>query len=356
MRCHFSILSLGLSLVALPMAMAEAPKLPVKPPVVDAKPTAAKLKSKIFDVGSLLETSIPLPGAAAVGATKAKNAQKCMKLILVMVKPSTWELGGNGGTGKIEFIAESESLCITSSPEVLVEVEHLLEALRKLQDRKVTLDVQIVAVPAGFGTKADWPAANNLQNVPVIVQDAKKVIENLVKEKRVEVKNPFTLTCYDGQSTTMQTNTTAEVPCMSAEYRCTPTISADGKFVELKMNTSIFSPKSLPGNMLYQHRNETALQLPSGHSAITFLGTEIIEEEAVANVLKVSYFGRLFKKNAIKARHVDVYQFVTANVMVPEAAAAPVKVVGASAPAPCCKMLSECGVFEFNFDIIQFAK
>ncbi len=166
MRCLFSILSLGLSLVVLPTVLAEAPKRLAQPMATDAKPVVAKLTSRIFEVGWLIET--PLSGAAVVEDTKAKNAQTCLELISVMVRPATWELSGTGGAGQIEFIAASESLCVTNSPEVLAEIEQLLASLRKLQDRKVAQDVQIVA---GSDTSAGRPAANHVKQAPVVLKD-----------------------------------------------------------------------------------------------------------------------------------------------------------------------------------------
>ena len=54
-----------------------------------------------------------------------------MKTIVALTKPESWERGG--GTGKIEFIAASDCLCVTNRPDALAEVEKLLAGLRRMQ-------------------------------------------------------------------------------------------------------------------------------------------------------------------------------------------------------------------------------
>ena len=123
-----------------------------------ASTTPDKPKTRVFEDVDLVDASLQIPGAASLKSSKADTAHTLMKLIVAMTAPESWELGG--GTGTIEFIAASDSLCITNALDVLAQVTKLLENLRRLQNQQVSVEVQIVSVRAGFGDKAGWPSAS----------------------------------------------------------------------------------------------------------------------------------------------------------------------------------------------------
>ena len=55
-----------------------------------------------------------------------------------------------GGEGTIEYFPLGLALVINQSPEVIEEVERLLESLRKLQDLEVSIEVKVVSLAETF--------------------------------------------------------------------------------------------------------------------------------------------------------------------------------------------------------------
>lgn len=74
--------------------------------------------------------------------------RELIRLITSTIKPDTWkELGGEG---TIEYFPLGMALVINQSPEVIEEVERLLESLRKLQDLEVSIEVKVVSLAETF--------------------------------------------------------------------------------------------------------------------------------------------------------------------------------------------------------------
>ena len=367
MRSRFSILSLGASLVALPWAVAQVPdSLPVKPrspqailsgvpaplaaapimPSAPAKPgmtlsvcvaSPAKPKTRVFEVADLVLAPLAIPGATA---DKSAPSHALVKMIVALVKPDSWER--HGGAGKIEFIAASDSVCATNSPEVLAEVAKLLEGLRRLQDQMVTVEIRIIAVPAGFGAKAGWPGTVAKEKF-CTPDELKKALEAVTADKRANVQTGPKMTMVDGQMgcfrvgqvravvvpggrTTLNASDGIEVVGYrnlesGIQLECTPTISSDGKSIQLKMKSGVNALTS-----------DSTLVLPAGHSAIGFVGKEQIEirtESRVPVLSKVPYLNRLFTTTGIGTGDQEIYQVVTARIIHPEELA--------KATAPCCR-------------------
>lgn len=353
MRSRFSLLSLGASLVALPWAVAQTPDaLPVKPrspqailsgvpaplatppimPSAPAKPgvayclsiaAPAKPKTRVFEVADLILAPVPIPGATA---DKTARSHALVKLIIEMVKPDSWER--HGGAGKIEFIAASDSICATNSPKVLAEVAELIEALRRLQDQQVTVEMRLITVPAGFGAKAGWLSAVAKEKF-CTPDELKTALEAVAADKRVNVITSPKMTMVDGQmgyfrvgevrgavvpggKTVLKSSDAIEVVGYQTlesgiQLECTPTISADGKSIQLKMKSGV--------NAL---TCDSTLALPAGHSAIALLGKEQIEvrtQTRVPVLSKVPYLNRLFTNTGIGIGEQEIYQIVTARII-----------------------------------------
>ena len=78
-----------------------------------------------------------------LGPTNGTLERELIRLITTTIKPDSWS--GLGGEGTIEYFPIGLALVINQSPEVIEEVERLLESLRKLQDLEVSIEVKVVS-------------------------------------------------------------------------------------------------------------------------------------------------------------------------------------------------------------------
>ncbi len=98
--------------------------------------------------GGTLQTDNPLADSAhVVGASGTKHEQ-LIKLITSMVRPYSWD--GHGGAGKLEFFDIGSALVVNQTADVISEVQDLLEALRRLQDLAVAVEIRIVSLSEAF--------------------------------------------------------------------------------------------------------------------------------------------------------------------------------------------------------------
>lgn len=74
--------------------------------------------------------------------------RELIRLITTTIKPDSWS--ALGGEGTIEYFPLGMTLVINQSPEVIEEVERLLESLRKLQDLEVSIEVKVVSLSETF--------------------------------------------------------------------------------------------------------------------------------------------------------------------------------------------------------------
>ena len=403
---RLSILSLGVSLLALPAALAQVPAppaptpvpyplivkpstpqatltgvpaLPPAPPILPSPPTkpysgeltwsmssapaSTKPKTRVFEVADLVHAPLQVPGAAALENTAATTAHTLMKLIVAMAKPDTWER--HGGAGKIEFIAASDCLCVTNSPDAVAEVAKVLDGLRRMQDSQVFLEVTLLTAPAGFGAKAGWPTLLDKGKVEpkyFTPDEVKKVVADMKGDPRVRAFSRPSMAMTDGQAGLFQvtqavavqritpSKTEPGVTAVSHEtidlgttFNCTPALSIDGKSIQLKMETTHTSysdmthlPNGVTAKAMNTLKNNTSVALPCGHSAIVYLGKQSVEERIETRVpalSKVPYLDRLFRNTGVKVVEQDVYQIVTVrrlkDVDFAPATTLPV--------APCCK-------------------
>jgi type II secretory pathway component GspD/PulD (secretin) len=97
--------------------------------------------------GGTLQTSTLTPSSSVVNGTATKHEQ-LIKLITSMVRPYSWD--GHGGSGKVEFFDIGSALVVNQTADVITEVADLLEALRRLQDLSVAVEVRIVSLSEAF--------------------------------------------------------------------------------------------------------------------------------------------------------------------------------------------------------------
>ncbi len=335
MRTRFSILSLAVSLLAMPAsAQVTPPVMPMAIPistVIPIKPV--KPQSRIFEVADLVFAPILIPGAAAQENTRIANAKTLTKLIVAMVKSESWER--HGGAGKLDFIATSDCLCVTNTPEIVAEVAKMLENLRKMQDRSVMIKVSFFTMPAGFGAKAGWIEKGKTSTKLWTACEAEKAYKLMQDEKELCMLSTPTLCLFDGEVGTVMVgqivpdlqplklaNATEPTDPKTVEvglkFQCTPTVSADGQSIQLKMETdytSLSGTVSLPINRVY---NSSIVALPEGISALVFLGNQKAVERLETRVQVLSqlpYLDRMFRTVGVKPVEQEVYQIVTARVL-----------------------------------------
>ncbi|WP_020469063.1 hypothetical protein [Zavarzinella formosa] len=87
-------------------------------------------------------------GAGSSQVTGGTLERELIRLITTTIKPDSWMQ--QGGEGTIEYYPLGLAMVINQSPEVIEEVERLLESLRKLQDLEVSIEVKVVALGETF--------------------------------------------------------------------------------------------------------------------------------------------------------------------------------------------------------------
>ena len=260
---RLSILSLGVSLLGLPVALAQVPvpaqylapppapapvpyplkvkpstpqatltgvpALPSTPPIMPSPPTkpfsteltwsmssapaSTKPKTRVFEVADLVHAPLQIPGAAALENTKGTTAHTLMKLIVAMAKPDTWER--HGGAGKIEFITASDCLCVTNSPDAVAEVAKVLDGLRRMQANQVSVEMRLFTVPAGLAAKAGWPTPTEKCKCPTkcwTLDEFSKAAVLIQENKRVSVMTFPRMSFADGQAGYAEVGHTAPLP------------------------------------------------------------------------------------------------------------------------------------------------
>lgn len=99
--------------------------------------------------GGTLQTS-PLAASTSVTNANDNKHQQLIKLITSMVRPYSWDGGGANGGGKIEYFDIGSALVVNQTADVIQEIADLLEALRRLQDLAVAVEIRIVSLAESF--------------------------------------------------------------------------------------------------------------------------------------------------------------------------------------------------------------
>jgi type II secretory pathway component GspD/PulD (secretin) len=92
----------------------------------------------------------PMDGGANsnTGPSNGTLERELIRLITQTIKPDSWK--DMGGEGTIEYYPIGLAMVVNQSPEVIEEVERLLESLRKLQDLEVSIEVKVVSLAETF--------------------------------------------------------------------------------------------------------------------------------------------------------------------------------------------------------------
>ncbi|MFM8270833.1 MAG: type II secretion system protein GspD, partial [Gemmata sp.] len=148
----------GLSVPGLGGGTAPTPRDPVgglgggvpSGPAAGQLATAPGIQSPGIQSGGGSLQSNPLGGSSNVvspGSSGSKHEQ-LIKLLTSMVRPYSWD--GHGGSGKVEFFDIGSALVVNQTADVIAEVQDLLEALRRLQDLAIAVEVRIVSLAESF--------------------------------------------------------------------------------------------------------------------------------------------------------------------------------------------------------------
>ncbi len=90
----------------------------------------------------------PLAGTANLAGERNTKHEQLIKLITGMVRPYSWD--GMGGAGRVEYFDIGSALVVNQVADVIQEVADLLEALRRLQDLAIAVEIRIVSLSETF--------------------------------------------------------------------------------------------------------------------------------------------------------------------------------------------------------------
>jgi type II secretory pathway component GspD/PulD (secretin)/tetratricopeptide (TPR) repeat protein len=106
-------------------------------------------------------TGSTMSHVAAVAPTKQTMQDMLVKLITGSVAPETW--ADAGGSGTIEYMPIGMALVINQTPDVQEQVADLLEALRRLQDLEVAVEVRVITLAETFFERIGLDFALNVK-------------------------------------------------------------------------------------------------------------------------------------------------------------------------------------------------
>jgi hypothetical protein len=106
-------------------------------------------------------TSNPLGASASLAGERNTKEAQLIKLITGMVRPYSWD--GMGGPGRIEYFDIGSALVVNQVADVIQEVADLLEALRRLQDLAVAVEIRIVSLSEAWYERIGVDFAMNIK-------------------------------------------------------------------------------------------------------------------------------------------------------------------------------------------------
>ena len=86
----------------------------------------------------------PLSASAPITGERNSKHEQLIRLITKMVRPYSWD--DMGGPGRLEYFDIGSALVVNQTADVIKEVEELLEALRRLQDLAMAVEIRIVSL------------------------------------------------------------------------------------------------------------------------------------------------------------------------------------------------------------------
>jgi Flp pilus assembly secretin CpaC len=104
----------------------------------------------------------PLSSSATLAASPRQNeSQKLMKLITGLVRPYSWQ--ALGGPGDLQYYDIGGALVVNQTADVIREVQDLLEALRRLQETSVAVEIRVISLSESFFERVGVDFAMNIK-------------------------------------------------------------------------------------------------------------------------------------------------------------------------------------------------
>lgn len=155
-----------------------------------------------------------------------ESSQALIELIRSTIEPNSWsEVGGKGA---IKFDEQTLSLVIHQSQQVHDQIKDLLGQLRRLQDKQVVLESQLISTP-----EANLPAVcrgeNPLRTIVLSSTDQQHYRDTWVKDRHSNILMAPKVTLFNGQTATINFG----APAMPLLLR--GTASGDNKIVGLSV-------------------------------------------------------------------------------------------------------------------------
>jgi general secretion pathway protein D len=144
-------------------------------------------------------------------SSRVKLEEVLMQLILTTVDPPCWS--ENGGKGTLNYYPLGMALVVNQTPDIQEQVADLLEALRRLQDVEVSVEIRLVTVSQAFfeartpcegGTNAKSRGIAKLKGLTFL--DAKQLqqfMESAQEDRATVTMGTPRITVFDGQRATV---------------------------------------------------------------------------------------------------------------------------------------------------------
>jgi Flp pilus assembly secretin CpaC len=149
--------------------------------------------------GCCAEKPAAAPTLCAAAHSQSPTCEKqLIKLIQASVKPDSW--ADAGGRGTIEYMPIGMSIAVNQTPEVQEQVAELLDALRRVQDLQVAVEVRVMSV--GDCLFEQIAGDFGLSRQPTAFLDSRSVsqfLERLQGDTRAHVMQAPKLTTFSGQ-------------------------------------------------------------------------------------------------------------------------------------------------------------
>jgi hypothetical protein len=187
--------------------------LALTPALRAEEPPKPRLVTKVFSVAELvtplsdfhIQPLLPVstPPEKSEKPKKPTTVDECgeqlVKVVTGMVRPYSWQ--AMGGAGTASFFDTGCALVVNNTPEVVQEVNDLLEALRRLQDVSVCSEVRLVKVPAGFCGRVGVKSAGD---VVLCDRELAMLLEAAQGHTGADVTQYPKVTTFDGQTATVR--------------------------------------------------------------------------------------------------------------------------------------------------------
>jgi type II secretory pathway component GspD/PulD (secretin) len=95
--------------------------------------------------GQLSSNAVP-NGVNPMTPTRVQYAEQLKKLVTQLVRRDSWADNGNTGSGSIAYYDIGGAMVVNQTADVISEVDALLNALRRLQDLSVAVEIRVISL------------------------------------------------------------------------------------------------------------------------------------------------------------------------------------------------------------------